>query len=594
LNLRELVEQSQSPKSLSIQSGKKLRESIMEDVQGMINALNQLESSDVLANIAEEDSESEPKDPVVLERELSDDVVGRLDDRFLSACESDVTALRVKKSEILVRNQELYQESRALASEMHLSPTHLVALVERSLKHHEQGLPGWWNKDLSHNVAFTLGSTGGPVGVTSDFTQHLAVMREALTRLSHGRRALSLALRGIVEHAQKTLLDIVGRELDASEAYASFHDALFRLPALSKELIYACISEMDALAIGVEAMTQSEIEALSVVWESVNTPSADRRGFWGQVEELSTRAKNNEDAFGEAVRLCSQESEEWVSDALEQAKKGHGILESRLFKLEMIHGEVEKLRSRQDTKSQILSLDSEVRILNAKLSDFEDLQCSKQRLTKRSGGTALLKEERFRRQMQGKFASKLEQLASLLRAWNSDEGEDFDASLLSEDVRMLLSNPGKMETWVEQRTKFMPLRTVQTKTPAQKRPVENPSIDSRPSARSSRHKSGISPPRARPPQSNSTRLKAPHPDLPTTKGAPRPFRHSQKRKPDEMQKVTVNSSKAPRTPTALSPSSRQVTKKGGTSTTKDYVAFLPFGHVLSDLSSPEAKENSSL
>jgi flagellar motor protein MotB len=57
---------------------------------------------------------------------------------------------------------------------------------------------------------------------------------------------------------------------------------------------------------------------------------------------------------------------------------------------------------------------------------------------------------------------------------------------------MLMSEPDNMKNWVEQRTKFMPLRTVQTKTPARKRPIETANgskcaTDSRP-GRSSRQK----------------------------------------------------------------------------------------------------------
>ena len=61
-------------------------------------------------------------------------------------------------------------------------------------------------------------------------------------------------------------------------------------------------------------------------------------------------------------------------------------------------------------------LDSEIRIMNAKLIDFEELQCNKQRLlSKKNGGAGLLKEERFRKQMQSKFVSNLKQLANLLK-----------------------------------------------------------------------------------------------------------------------------------------------------------------------------------
>ena len=54
-------------------------------------------------------------------------------------------------------------------------------------------------------------------------------------------------------------------------------------------------------------------------------------------------------------------------------------LDQRLEKLRGIHQEVERLRSKQDAKSKILSLDSDIRIMNAKLVVFEE-HCNKQRL----------------------------------------------------------------------------------------------------------------------------------------------------------------------------------------------------------------------
>ena len=59
-------------------------------------------------------------------------------------------------------------------------------------------------------------------------------------------------------------------EIDAREADISFHDALICLPSLSKEHIYACIEEMNVLVSTVRSMTQSEVEALAVVWEALN------------------------------------------------------------------------------------------------------------------------------------------------------------------------------------------------------------------------------------------------------------------------------------------------------------------------------------
>ena len=162
--------------------------------------------------------------------------------------------------------------------------------------------------------------------------------------------------------------------------------------------------------------------------------------------------------------------EEWIATATKRGKEIYKELNWKLSKLEEIHMEVEQLRSKQDTKSQILSLDSEIRILNSKLLEFEALKCGKGRLlSKKGNGSALLKEERFRKQMQAKFVSQLNQLADLLQSWEKQEGKSFNSSDLSDDVRMLLKEPHKMEDWVEKRTRHMHLRTVKAKEATRKR-----------------------------------------------------------------------------------------------------------------------------
>ena len=138
-----------------------------------------------------------------------------------------------------------------------------------------------------------------------------------------------------------------------------------------------------------------------------------------------------------------------------------------------------KHSARSKTQRARSCLDSEVRILSAKLSDFEEKASSKQRLlTKKMNSTALLKEEKFRKQMQSKFAAKLEVLGRLLQDWERNEGTGFDASLLSDDVRILLSNSDKSGTWIEQRTAFMHLRTAHQKHGSKRRGELPTGIDS--------------------------------------------------------------------------------------------------------------------
>jgi hypothetical protein len=626
-NLRVLLQQKLSASALLegadvTKSGRKQRASVMKTVDSLVSELSFLGRSQGLDDIAEEEPESESQRSVSDATQVECGPPKSLDSEFLSRCEQDITELRVKKSETLVRNRELHQEAATLAGEMYLPSNYIVSAVETTLKQRLQALPAWWSKDAAEEVSTAVATYASTVKATTVFSQHLQSIHESLVIMADARRSLSTSLGIIVEHAQKTLLDIVGREIDASEAYTSFHDALFRLPALSEDLTNACISEMEALVSGVEAMTQSEIEALTVVWEALSVSSAERRDFWGKIEEsIGETQANKQNPFDEVHRLCSLAGEGWVLAAVEEATKGYKELDKRLFKLDRIHQEVEKLRSRQDTKSRILSLDSEVRILNEQLSNFEDQQCSKQRLlTKKSGGSKLLKEERFRKQMQGKFTSKLEQLAALLGLWEKEEDAAFDPTLLSDDVRMLMESPEKTETWVEQRTKLMPLRTVQTtKSPTRKRPIENSPqqkpINSRSTIHSLRHKSGTTPPRKRAAHSTSALAQSSRSAPASTakklsshdskvRQAPKTTDISNKRKPQEQVKASTKPPKMQRTekdnhsrlqkvlsPKKTTPKKAREEKRG--SRRRESPALPPFGRILLEAASPKPgdKEN---
>ena len=128
-------------------------------------------------------------------------------------------------------------------------------------------------------------------------SKHLGLIETSFAYAASCRRSVSNALTSVIEKAQKTLLDSVGREFDASEAYAGFHDALFRLPALSKDLILSCITEMEALIDGIDSMTQSEIEALTVVWEALKVPPSDRRNFWGSMEKYDSNESTHQNTL---------------------------------------------------------------------------------------------------------------------------------------------------------------------------------------------------------------------------------------------------------------------------------------------------------
>ncbi|KAI2500042.1 hypothetical protein MHU86_14428 [Fragilaria crotonensis] len=428
-------------------TGKDMRASMRKGVEGILQALE--EGYPVDDRIVSAETIAAPRS---------------LQSEFLDRCEQDLTSLRMQKSRKAVANSDKRKEVHSLVMEMHVTEGDINSLISTSTVH---PIPSWWEKDVAAHVVDVIVKEDDMVDVSPMFTQHLDHICAVLTLVSEQRKKLSTALKDAIDRAQRTLLSTVGEEVDASEAYASFHEALFNLPTLSKEHIQTCIEEINALTAGVEVMTQSEIEALTVVWEALHITTKEKGNFWGDIEDFSKVAGSKEKSMFESIQSSS---EEWVSEAVKEASTAYQLLSTRLHKLEQIHLEVEKLRSKQDAKSLIISLDSEIRILTSSLAEFEDKKCHKQRLlTKKAGSSTLLREERFRKQMQGKFATKLHQLKAAVKSWKESDGDDFEDDVLSEEVRMLLDNPDKMDTLVKKRTGFMHLRTVQTKVPLGKR-----------------------------------------------------------------------------------------------------------------------------
>ena len=396
-------------------------------------------------------------------RELMEDSASQeinVHDSFLDKCEEHLSSLRLQRSEILVENSRLYDGVKELVRSAGLKATQALRLVERQTK----SMPRWWSKEIARELTECLTSNGAVVRTTNSHTQHLGLISHSLTQILSCRRDLSRLLKELVEHAQKALLDTVDGESETVEAYSSFHEALFRLPELSKERINTFLSEIQALASCVEAMALSELEALTVVWEALNVSEPDRGAFWKRVENLEKDANSNGNKeFTCVLESAVKDGEDWVVKSAKDAQTKAAVLTAKLLKLDAVHKEVEKLRARQDAKSNILSLDSEVRILNAQLVDFENRKCNKGRLLSRQTGSShLLKEERYRKQMKAKFSRKMEQLAGFLKGWFEEEGSKFDSNLLSEDVRKLLENSDQMGSWIEQRKEFMHLCTVKT------------------------------------------------------------------------------------------------------------------------------------
>ncbi|CAB9521271.1 Kinesin-like protein [Seminavis robusta] len=562
------------------------REKIARDAQEITSSM-MISKSDLSSDLqslirhtAAMQASQEHEDPGMSGEKQNGPVQGNLSDRFLSGCEEELSSLRLKKARLLVRNTEVLNLSHKLVQEMNLSEDEVVAVSLHSVKQRLDNLPSWWDQSRLVEASTRVVQGNGVLSASRPFSDHLEMIHDSLSSVAKGRSQLSSVLREIVNRAQKTLLDTVERELDASEAYTSFHDALFRLPPLSQEFVEACITEMDALKTGVETMTQSEIEALTVVWEALNVSLLDRGKFWSEIDEATKAMESStESPFDEVLRICTEDKEQWVLTAIKNCRSCYKRLETRLFKLERIHRQVERLRARQDTKSRIISLDSELRLLSARLSEFEVKRCSKQRLlTKKSGSAALLKEERFRKQMQGKYTATLEQLAAMLQRWKDNEGVGFDRNLLSTEVRTLLKKSDGVDNWVEKRTEFMHLRMVQS------------AVKRKPAERSSR----LTPPRKRPVKpavESSTKKKRE-----VSRASPAPQRQRivpldpnsalKKRKPQDKARSTLASSKSTKTHRADSPGKpRPQTNRNGESST-----LLPFGKVLSEHPENENKK----
>jgi len=255
--------------------------------------------------------------------------------------------------------------------------------------------------------------------VTHNYEGKTASLTTASSHISDSRKLFANAIRNIIEHAHNVLLSTLENDTDAKEAYTSFHEALFRLPKISKDHIQACIDELNVLVNATEAVIESETEALTVVWDALDILASDRDLFWAKLEEeLSSSNDSSVSLFDDVFSSGYTDLEEWISAAAKNALKMNSLLKAKLLKLERIHREVEDKRDKQDLQGKIIMLDSEIRLISAKLAEFEEMAGNTQRLvTKKINSSNFLKEERFRKNVQSKFASKLEVLGKLLQQW---------------------------------------------------------------------------------------------------------------------------------------------------------------------------------
>lgn len=548
-----------------------------------------------------------------------------LSDGFLSECEQDLSTLRVRKSEIIVENGLRQNEIYETFKEMNLAENFFDQFISEVMDNREEGMPLWWNAQTALLVGQTIASESSVPRVTKDYTDHLVLIRDSLAVVAKGHRLLSEGLQELIERAQQTLLSTVEGGHDAVEACTSFRDGLLRLPKLSKERIETCLSQISHLVPGVDAMIQSEIEALTVVWEALGTPTSDRGRFWETIDGSLAEARRG---IFQDVLATTVDPGGWLKTTAQQGRADYASLDKKLFKLQSVHQEVEKLRAQQDAKSKVLSLDSEVRLLNAQLAEFEDHKCNKDRLLSRQTASSnLLREERYRKQMKAKFTTKLKQLSELLKLWNEKNSTDFDPNILSEDVRMLLQNA----SWIDQRKEFMHLRTTKSKRTGKRRIDRTGSSESEESP---------SPPQKKQTATTHTRstssatsmvgsvktgTSAAHSQTATFKPTPRsvaaPRSGANKRKTIDARPATKPDTKKRRTVAKLPPkasdvpphpahkkdapnsaprsilsprhnvSSGEQTK--GTSTRNKRLTLPPFGHVLEQTLTPRSKSTSN-
>lgn len=202
-----------------------------------------------------------------------------------------------------------------------------------------------------------------------------------------------------------------------------------------------------------------------VLWEGLNVSSGEKGRFWSKIEETSAKVQSETSGPFDRVRnKCNSDTEEWVLKASTEAAKVQRVLGLRVYKLKSIHAEVERLKAKQYAKNRIMSLNGELKLLSSKLTEFEEKAGNRQKLTnKRINSSSLLEEERFRKKMQGQFASKLETMRQMLNEWEAAEGSIDDSDMLSEVVKDLLKNSHRIDAWMTEKIRFMHLRTSKSK-----------------------------------------------------------------------------------------------------------------------------------
>jgi hypothetical protein len=457
---------------VSMEASREARAKMLRNVEHMVKGL---QSIDEKTNLIDHDEHA----ALHLDEALESTEPGSLSTSFLEKCKKDIKFLRLLKSERLLNNSEECEKISDITKQMHIGSDELSSIVLHVLKKRKRDISNWWDESVAKAVFYAL-SKNGSILVNAAFTNHLNVICDTIRDVSQGRRLLSDTLSKVIHESHAALIATAeGCGMDVGDLAQSLRDALLHLPPLSKEHVKACIDEMQMLVTAADSVAQSEVETLTVLWEGLNLTPSDRGEFWGELDRNLTKIEmSTSSPFDNLLEECPVGMEEWVLKSTKDAMRVQRMLGVKVFKLSHIHREVEKLKRTQEAKNGIMSLNSEIKLLNAKLVDFEERAGNKQRLlNKKVNSSSLLEEERYRKQMQSMFAAKLETLRQMLNEWESNQGQVDDDDMLSEVVKSMLQNSHRIDAWMNEKTSLMHLRTTSLESKrasTNKRPSSGP------------------------------------------------------------------------------------------------------------------------
>ncbi|KAL3784329.1 LOW QUALITY PROTEIN: hypothetical protein ACHAW5_000220 [Stephanodiscus triporus] len=436
---------------VSLEASREARAKMLRNVEHMVKGL---QSIDEKINLIDYDEHA----ALNLDEALENTEPGSLSASFLEKCEKDIKFLRLLKSERLLTNSETCDKISVITKQMHIRSDELSSIVLNVLKKRKRD-SNWWDDSVAKAVFYAL-SKKGSVLVNAAFTNHLNVIHDTIRDVSKEGGCFPILCQKSYIHAA-LIATAEGCGMDVGDLAQSLRDALLHLPPLSKEHVKACIDEMQMLVTAADSVAQSEVETLTVLWEGLNVTPRDRGEFWGELDRNITKIEmSTTSPFDNLLEECPVDMEEWVLKSTKDAMRVQRMLGVKVFKLSHIHQEVEKLKRTQEAKNGIMSLNSEIKLLNAKLVDFEEKAGNKQRLlNKKVNSSSLLEEERYRKQMQSMFAAKLETLRQMLNEWESNHGQVEDDDMLSEVVKSMLQNSHRIDAWMNEKTSLMHLRT---------------------------------------------------------------------------------------------------------------------------------------